>query len=302
MGIEGFAWQHYLIDCLNVYPTQLVYFSVLTQILRPRNAVVYWIVMLGGMSVWLPFKPFLSPAVTGAYSVFLQVMLPCFLFKGKTFSKILVLICGFVLVTAMDLPAALIWVCVVGNAWMSYEAVLANLPAYMLTVVVHLALLIFVLWVFVAVCRKTRIAPIGEPSKRESGAMVSYLKAFFPFMVMQAVAVCIFVECSVQTGMEAGSLVLFTACFTAGVVADALALALIHRCTQAELAGMEAAALEQRANGYLAAAEAMQGRLHDVAVLRHDLRNHLQVVEGLCERGDRTGAQVYLRSLTSDRP
>lgn len=302
MGIEGFEWQHYLIDCLNVYPTQLVYFYVLTRVMKPRNAVAYWVVMLAVMSAWLPFKPLLPQAVTGAYSVFLQVVLPCLLFEGKMLSKVLILICGFVLVTAMDLPAALIWVFVVGNAWMSYEAVLANLPAYLLMVVVHLALLIFALWVFVVVCRKTRIAPVSESSKKESGAMVSYLRAFFPFMLMQTVMVCLLVECSVLTQMGADSLVLFTACFTVGVVADVLAFMFIRRCTQAELAEMEAAALEERANGYLAAAEAVQGQLRDVAVLCHDLRNHMQVVEGLCERGDWSGARAYLKSLTSDRP
>ena len=78
------------------------------------------------------------------------------------------------------------------------------------------------------------------------------------------------------------------------VVTDAILLKAMRDQAEKAFADLDAELLQVRADGYLTAAAGMQQSLAEAAVLRHDLRNHLQVVEGLCERGEREEAQAYL--------
>lgn len=68
----------------------------------------------------------------------------------------------------------------------------------------------------------------------------------------------------------------------------------LSRAIRKREADLTAALLEERVAAYLQEMTETQNLLADTAKLRHDLRNHLSVIQLLAERGDYQEARAYL--------
>lgn len=77
-------------------------------------------------------------------------------------------------------------------------------------------------------------------------------------------------------------------------IADILLLVQLNRSMRKREADVEAALLEERVAGYLQDMAEVQSLLSDTAKLRHDLRNHLAVVQLMAARGEYAEARAYL--------
>ncbi len=125
------------------------------------------------------------------------------------------------------------------------------------------------------------------------------MKVFVAFPCVQFVLILSAMYVAfVSIGDDESYMVALLLLFIAFISSDILLFIQMQRYADKQLSDLRAASLEARADEYLAKAAHMQGQLRDAARLRHDLRNHVHVVEGLCERGDMAEAQAYLRRVS----
>lgn len=78
---------------------------------------------------------------------------------------------------------------------------------------------------------------------------------------------------------------------------DLLMLCTACRAREARLAERGSALLQQRLDDYLAECDRLLADVTEVARLRHDLRNHLQVTSALIDRGDMASAERYAHGV-----
>lgn len=276
----------------NIVPTQIVFLIAMARLMPPRNPVSFWALSLAWCAAWPAAKCFAPDWVNQMMGIAFTLAIPWLLLQGKGLTKLVILVVGIVIMISMDVPSALLWVLLTGTPTMDYGAVLAHPGAYALTISIHLLLFALALWGYCIGCRRLMGAKrLGlEPGERRRGS------GFALFPLAQALLVGFLVFMALAYGRDGvQGLMLTAAVILACLAADVVLFRGMKRSAERRLADMRASALQARADAYLEAASVMQADLNNAAHLRHDLRNHLQVIQGLCERGDQEEAEAYLQ-------
>ena len=82
-------------------------------------------------------------------------------------------------------------------------------------------------------------------------------------------------------------------------LADVLLFRALRRYTQEQLAQKRSAILEEQLAQQLEYYRAVVARIEQTALLRHDLRNQLQTVQTLVDRGEETRAREILTEYSA---
>lgn len=281
-----------VINYFNIVPTQVAFLVAMARLMPPRASQLFWTLSLMWCAVWPAAKCFTPDWMNQVMGIAFTLALPWLLLHGKGLTKLVILAVGIVIMIGMDIPSALFWVLLTSTPAMDYVAVFAHPEVYVLTVSVHLLLFTLALWGYCTGCRRLMgVKQLGlEPGVRQRGS------GFALFPLVQALLVGFLVFIALAHGGEGVSdLALTVVVLFACLAADVVLFWGMRRSAEQRFAEMRASALQVRADAYLEAASAMQSDLNDAARLRHDLRNHLQVIQGLCERGDQKGAEAYLQ-------
>lgn len=291
---EGYGPAFFLIDCLNVLPTQFLFAFTLVKILGTRHPKLYWTLTIASTLLFMPFRTTIPLSLKALFSVVCLLVLPIALLRGNLFKKTMVVVIANTIMAAAEFPAGLIWVALTGSEIMDYDAVLAHIPEYFGdTILFHTSCCILALWALYRICERLGISE--EKSTQVSIKDGIAYRAFLPFVLVQMPLLYIVAFMGLQF-MNASTTDLFIAIvlYAIAIVTDALLLFDIRRYQEKERIDMEAEALSRSVDESLAAASVMQASLQEAAVLRHDLRNHMHVVKSLCEHGEHEDARAYL--------
>lgn len=297
----------FAINLISALPTQIVYLFVLSKIFKPYSLKLYWPVTIGATLVGLLIKPQIPPLVTLIIGTSTAVLLPWLLLQGRPLRKMVFLLLGDIMMGVSEMPTALFWVGLTGTPTMDYEAVLSNIPTYLLTVVFYQAvfgLLMLVLYRFAkrlsftnADDNRSSISQ-GKLPIPEAAAVDDLYEKCLPFLVVQVALM--YALLLVSFWAFGNDLVGYAVVGVVFVVIAITDIALLHnmRChIRKQIADLRVKVLDARIIDYLDAASEMQEVLQDAAKIRHDLRNHVQIASSLYERGQQEEAQEYLTTV-----
>ena len=137
----------------------------------------------------------------------------------------------------------------------------------------------------------------GKP--REDRVASIMLFAWFPFLQMFLLTTAYFVisyQCDCNMVLLACVALAAIAC----VFVDIVLVRMFLRASQSRKEKMLADQLEKQLTEYLASYEQTMQQVESTARLRHDLRNQVQVVTELANRGEFDRAAVYLQSMIDE--
>ncbi len=279
-------------------PLQLLLGIALTSMFPPKDAKVFWLGSLLGLLGIAMLSPVVTDGGRFAITMLLQVAFPVACLQGRASSKIVVCIAAQFVETGLELLMWSAWMQITGLTILDHEVYLGHVPEYLVAMFSDYALCGVGLWLLCLTYRRlsSSVGSTWEPRgslRRASAATFPLL----PFAQIILVLSLIYVPLAVAKNDPAymvASVFPIIIC----LLSDLLLFSQMQRYADKQLSDLRAASLEARADEYLAKAAHMQGQLRDAARLRHDLRNHVHVVEGLCERGDMAEAQAYLRRVS----
>ncbi len=297
--LEAFSWPRIGIDLLNIAPTHAIYLFALSRVMRPYSSGSFWVICMVASLLWSPFRTLVPTPVMIFMGLLLMIGLPGAMLQGRALGKSIALILGAMLMIAADIPSALTWVLLTGDPVMDYDAVLGDPTAYLVATLVHLIVFTLLMCLYVVICKRSSLlgAVYPDPSRSSRTGGMYGVFLWFP-AVQMCLLYAVFAITFVVIGNDAVFYGSVLALFAFSLVADGFVLRGMKELSDKQLSDLRAASLEARADEYLAKAAHMQGQLRDAARLRHDLRNHVHVVEGLCERGDMAEAQAYLHRVS----
>ena len=290
--LSGVNWEYVVVDLIGAVPIQILYGYVMTRLLDfPRPAVFVAAYSLCSLAI-LSFS-----SMFDTWLVLLAWLLlgaaPAFFVRDRASHRVLIVASSIVIAIVAYLAFLLIWMAVVDDPT-SYQAKYEQLPKYAVASALHLIVLdVIFVWF-----RHVQGRLLTPQVKRYVGEGPKYFIWFpllqIPFLVIALVGI---------DSVDAWNPLLAVFVFSLGVVLLVADLALFHAIDRFVLERYEASRielLERQLADELRFFDDLSLVLENSAQLRHDLRNHMQVIEVLASRGDFDSARGHVRSLLGE--
>ncbi|MCI9262856.1 hypothetical protein [uncultured Adlercreutzia sp.] len=284
-----FEPQNLFVNVICGFPVSVVYYWCVQRILPPRSKKVYWAAAVAAMILTQFLKPVLTPFARMGLGLMGSLAVPFFCLRGSVVRRVLVCLASMLLQFAAEVVCAIVWVSLTGLQLMDNALALAHASAFVAAMIVgqmivQPLLLTGLRWV----CNRV-LPEKGEVSSSR------WTARFILFPALQMVFFYIVMTLCFDAGQDSlGQLVVVFSLFVLCAMVDAVLFVQMGRWARKREADIEAALLEERLAAYLQDLEVTQRLLTDTAQLRHDLRNHVAVVQLLAARGDYAEAKAYL--------
>lgn len=285
--------QNLFVNLFCGFPTGLIYLWFVQAICPPKSDRLYWGANTSYLLVLVLFKPLYSPAMRMVVGVTIAFLLPVLTTRGGLARRAIVCILCMLLQFATELVAVLIWTGLTGLGAMDNQLALQHAGAFLLAMSSgHLILLPLLLTGLKCLCdryfpeKADAVSKNAAPRWLRRFVLLPFLQLLFLYLVVGIT----FDVMRAPLSFVLVSLSLLVLC----AIADILLLVQLNRSMRKREADVEAALLEERVAGYLRDMAEVQSLLSDTAKLRHDLRNHLAVVQLMAARGEYAEARAYL--------
>lgn len=279
-----------LIDIVGVLPAQIAFAFALSKMLAIRNLPAYWVSYLGFVLIVTGLRSHLAFEFRLIASV-LMVLILLAMSKGGLARRLLIIVLAYLVLFFVELPGSGLWMAMTGSPISDYDAVRHHLGAFFFTHAIHLALLAVLLAVLCSIV--DRFDGEGQGSGR-----AVRLPALFTLLQLVLVGVMLFLPFgSIDESMP--YYVLGALLSLLGLVADLLLIAAMGRYAQKRFADGRAAMLGEQLDRYLANCEELVYDIENVAKMRHDVGNHLQVILAMSECGRFSEARKHLELVQS---
>lgn len=293
--LEMTDWVFFALQVANGVVSTIIITYALVRILPPQNPWPCWICALAITLSFLIVKQAMDPRIyallsttffVGGYLVFLG---------GPLIVRIVVNVIAQVILLFAEIPAGIIWIALTKSPVMDVAAGLANMPAYVVVSVFHAAMAALLFHAFYRGCTNVLRACRYRFSENQntlwSGVFVS-----FPIVQLALLSFALSIS-FVTVGDNMMLMVTVGVLFVVCLIVDSFLFVQMRNYVDAGLARVHAEAMAQQVDEYLKSAALMQKEIRNTAMLRHDLRNHMQVVLSLFERNQRQEAQDYLAEV-----
>ena len=221
--------------------------------------------------------------------LFVGVAMPLVFYKDDVRFRLLVAALLTVVTSVSEFSGIAFWMIATGRAESnSVVESLAHYPAHVASSLLCAAVSALALWVF--------LRQLAVVRARLHGRELTLVG----FLVLQAASINLFGK-AIMLGLPDdaplfwGAAVLGLLC----LAADVEVLRAVGRLRLRELEARRVARMSRAVEELSAGAMREMGALEEVAMLRHDARNHLQVLTSLIERGQRGEAASYARALSA---
>lgn len=222
-------------------------------------------------------------------ALFVGVAMPLVFYKDDVRFRLLVAALLTVVTSVSEFSGIAFWMIATGRAESnSVVESLAHYPAHVASSLLCAAVSALALWVF--------LRQLAVVRARLHGRELTLVG----FLVLQAASINLFGK-AIMLGLPDdaplfwGAAVLGLLC----LAADVEVLRAVGRLRLRELEARRVARMSRAVEELSAGARREMGALEEVAMLRHDARNHLQVLTSLIERGQRGEAASYARALSA---
>lgn len=222
-------------------------------------------------------------------ALFVGVVMPLVFYKDDVRFRLLVAALLTVVTSVSEFSGIAFWMIATGRAESnSVVESLAHYPAHVASSLLCAAVSALALWVF--------LRQLAVVRARLHGRELTLVG----FLVLQAASINLFGKAIMLGSPDDaplfwGAAILGLLC----LAADVEVLRAVGRLRLRELEARRVARMSRAVEELSAGARREMGALEEVAMLRHDARNHLQVLTSLIERGQRGEAASYARALSA---
>lgn len=267
-------------------PQLLIAYAFLDRALTPRWGAALRVTQ-AAVAVLLVLP--VGDTSTVGTALFVGVAMPLVFYKDDVRFRLLLAALLTVVTSVSEFSGIAFWMIATGRAESnSVVESLAHYPAHVASSLLCAAVSALALWVF--------LRQLAVVRARLHGRELTLVG----FLVLQAASINLFGK-AIMLGLPDdaplfwGAAVLGLLC----LAADVEVLRAVGRLRLRELEVRRVARMSRAVEELSAGARREMGALEEVAMLRHDARNHLQVLTSLIERGQRGEAASYARALSA---
>lgn len=288
----GMTWENIIVELVGAVPIQILYGYAMTRLLDiPRPAL-----FMTAYSVFALVVDPLSSRFSMPFFVMAQILLcaaPALFARDRPLHRAIVVASSIVAAIIAYLACLLLWMLVADDPF-SYQEKYTRLASYAVVSGLHLILLdaLFVM------LRRAQSQWLTPEVKRYTGEGTKYF-IWFPLLQVPFLLIAL-----IGIGTAAvWSPLLVVGVMLMGVFFLVSDLALFRAIDDFVLERFEALrieVLEHQLNEELKLFDDLSVVLGSSAQLRHDLRNHLQIIEMLASRGEFDTAREHVRNLLGE--
>ena len=285
----GLHWENVIVDLVGVVSIQILYGYAMTRLLNiPRPALFVAIYSLCSLVV-VPLSSLLGAPLFVLVRALL-CMVPALIARDRALHRVLVVASSLAVAIVASLACLLLWMLVADDPFSSQEKY-ARLASYAAATALHLVVLdaLFVL------LRRAQSRWLTPEVKRYTGEGTKYFIWFpllqVPFLLISLIGIG---TAAVWSPLLVVGVMLMGVFF---LVSDLALFRAIDDFVLERFEALRIEALEHQLNEELKLFDDLSVVLENSAQLRHDLRNHLQIIEMLASRGEFDTAREHVRNL-----
>lgn len=288
----GMTWENIIVELVGAVPIQILYGYAMTRLLDiPRPAL-----FMTAYSVFALVVDPLSSRFSMPFFVMVQILLcaaPALFARDRPLHRAIVVASSIVAAIIAYLACLLLWMLVADDPF-SYQEKYTRLASYAVVSGLHLILLdvLFVL------LRRAQSRWLTPEVKRYTGEGTKYFIWFpllqVPFLLIALIGIG---TAAVWSPLLVVSVLLMGVFF---LVSDLALFRAIDDFVLERFEALRIEALEHQLNEELKLFDDLSVVLENSAQLRHDLRNHLQIIEMLASRGEFDTAREHVRNLLGE--
>lgn len=190
----------------------------------------------------------------------------------------------------IELWGGFTWIVLTGTPNASYDAMFAH-PAIAIAIRLgFMALSFFGAHELVLVSRKIRADRLMAESSRSFAILIAIQAC-----MLEVLMLIVLMELSDSVACYGAMLCLVLLCFTG----DALLFLAVKRSAEARAEEVRIEFLQENLQSCLQDESDLVGRASRIAQLRHDVRNHVQVLRAMIDQGDIEAARTYAQRLAA---
>lgn len=288
----GMTWENIIVELVGAVPIQILYGYAMTRLLDiPRPAL-----FMTAYAVFALVVDPLSSRFSMPFFVMVQILLcaaPALFARDRPLHRAIVVASSIVAAIIAYLACLLLWMLVADDPF-SYQEKYAHLAGYAVASGLHLIVLdsLFVL------LRRAQSRWLTPEVKRYIGEGTKYFIWFpllqVPFLLIALIGIG---TAAVWSPLLVVSVLLMGVFF---LVSDLALFRAIDDFVLERFEALRIEALERQLNDELQLFDDLSTLLENSAQLRHDLRNHLQIIEMLASRGEFDAAREHVRNLLGE--
>lgn len=288
----GMTWENIIVELVGAVPIQILYGYAMTRLLDiPRPAL-----FMTAYSVFALVVDPLSSRFSMPFFAMVQILLcaaPALFARDRPLHRAIVVASSIVAAIIAYLACLLLWMLVVDDPFSCQEKY-TRLASYAVASGLHLILL-DVLFVML---RRAQSQWLTPEVKRYTGGGTKYFIWFpllqVPFLLIALIGIG---TAAVWSPLLVVSVLLMGVFF---LVSDLALFRAIDDFVLERFEALRIEALERQLNDELQLFDDLSTLLENSAQLRHDLRNHLQIIEMLASRGEFDAAREHVRDLLGE--
>ena len=288
----GMTWENIIVELVGAVPIQILYGYAMTRLLDIPRPALFMITY----SVYALVVDPLSSRFSMPFFVMVQILLcaaPALFARDRPLHRAIVVASSIVAAIIASLACLLLWMLVADDPF-SYQEKYTRLASYAVASGLHLILLdaLFVL------LRRAQSRWLTPEVKRYTGEGTKYFIWFpllqVPFLLIALIGIG---TAAVWSPLLVGGVMLMGVFF---LVSDLALFRAIDDFVLERFEALRIEALEHQLNEELKLFDDLSVVLGSSAQLRHDLRNHLQIIEMLASRGEFDTAREHVRNLLGE--
>lgn len=288
----GLPWENIVVDLVGYLPVQILYGYVMTRLLDiPRPALFVVAYSICSFLV-VPFSSLIGMPLFGLMEALLCAT-PALLARDRALHCVIIVASSIVAVAIAYLAFLLLWMLVADDPF-SYQEKYARLAGYAVASGLHLIVLdaLFVL------LRRAQSRWLTPEVKRYTGEGTKYFIWFpllqVPFLLIALIGIG---TAAAWNPLLAVGVLLMGVFF---LVSDLVLFRAIDDFVLEQFEALRIEVLERQLDEELKLFDDLSALLENSAQLRHDLRNHLQIIEMLASRGESDAAREHVRNLLGE--
>lgn len=288
----GMTWENIIVELVGAVPIQILYGYAMTRLLDiPRPALFMTVYSVFALVVGPLSSRFSMP-----FFVMVQILLcaaPALFARDRPLHRAIVVASSIVAAIIAYLACLLLWMLVADDPF-SYQEKYTRLASYAVASGLHLILLdvLFVL------LRRAQSRWLTPEVKRYIGEGTKYFIWFpllqVPFLLIALIGIG---TAAVWSPLLVVSVLLMGVFF---LVSDLALFRAIDDFVLGRFEALRIEVLERQLDEELKLFDDLSVVLGSSAQLRHDLRNHLQIIEMLASRGEFDTAREHVRNLLGE--
>ena len=288
----GLPWENIVADLVGYLPVQILYGYAMTRLLDIPRPVLFVVAYSICSFLVVPFSSLIGMPLFGLMEALLCAT-PALLARDRALHCVIIVASSIVAVAIAYLAFLLLWMLVADDPF-SYQEKYARLAGYAVASGLHLIVLdaLFVL------LRRAQSRWLTPEVKRYTGEGTKYF-IWFPLLQVPFLLIAL-----IGIGTAAAwNPLLVVGVLLMGVfflVSDLVLFRAIDDFVLEQFEALRIEVLERQLDEELKLFDDLSALLENSAQLRHDLRNHLQIIEMLASRGEFDAAREHVRNLLGE--